>query len=325
MKPPALHPGARIGIVAPASNVQRPQFHTGCARLVRLGYEPVYDESIFDQDIYFAGSIDRRVRELESMFEREDIDAIICARGGYGANYLLPKIDLDKIRRHPKIFMGYSDITCLLTWLLDSTGLVTFHGPMLAKDFAVENGIDGTAWHGTLSGMMEWELASHQMFGLNPMITGRAEGVLYGGCLSILVASLGTPYEAQTEGKLLFLEDVAAKPYQIDRMLMQLKMAGKFKDVRAIIFGEMIDCIQSIDQPYTLQDVVSRIVADLGIPVAYGLRSGHVSRDNACLPFGIRAALSVSEETVRLEFLESAVNAPKVVSRNANFEEGHRA
>jgi muramoyltetrapeptide carboxypeptidase len=139
------------------------------------------------------------------------------------------------------------------------------------------------------------------------MIPGRAEGVLYGGCLSIIVASLGTPYEAKTEGKLLFLEDIGAKPYQIDRMLMQMKFAGKFRDVPGIIFGEMMDCIQSPDQPYTLQDVVQRIVGDLGVPVAYGLRSGHVSRENATLPFGVRAALAVTTETVRLEFLESAV------------------
>jgi muramoyltetrapeptide carboxypeptidase len=147
------------------------------------------------------------------------------------------------------------------------------------------------------------------MFGLNPLIPGQAKGPLYGGCLSILVASLGTPYEAKIEGKLLFLEDVAAKPYQIDRMLMQLKLSGKLKTVKGIVFGEMMECLQSPDQAYTLQEVVYRIVGDLGVPVAYGLRSGHVSRENVTLPFGVEAALTVSDEAVRLEILEAAVVA----------------
>ncbi|MGA2000555.1 MAG: LD-carboxypeptidase [Terriglobales bacterium] len=309
LKPPALRPGDRVGIVAPASYFRRELFDRGVAALRRMGYEPVFLDTIFDRDLYFAGSAARRARELEGMFSRDDIRAILCVRGGYGANYLLPHIDLDIIRKHPKIFAGYSDVTCLLTWFHDAAGLVTFHAPMITGDFAREHGVDEMSWQAATAGNSNWELASHQVFGLNPMVPGRAEGVLYGGCLSILVASLGTPYEAQTEGKLLFLEDVGAKPYQIDRMLMQMKFAGKFRDVRGIIFGEMMDCIQSPDQPYTLQEIVQRIVGELNIPIAYGLRSGHVSRENATLPFGVKAALTVTAETVRLEFLESAVAA----------------
>jgi muramoyltetrapeptide carboxypeptidase len=307
IKPPALRPGDRVGIVAPASYFKRELFEQGLSALRRMEYEPVFLDSIFERDLYFAGAAARRARELEDMFSRDDVRGIICARGGYGANYLLPHVDLDIIRRHPKIFVGYSDVTCLLTWFHDATGLVTFHGPMVTGDFARQHGLNEMSWLAATAGNPNWELASHQVFGLNPMIPGTAEGVLYGGCLSILVASLGTPYEAKTEGKLLFLEDVGAKPYQIDRMLTQMKLAGKFREVTGIIFGEMMDCIQSPDQPYTLQEVVQRIVGDLGVPVAYGLRSGHVSRENATLPFGVKAALTVAAETVRLEFLESAV------------------
>jgi len=309
IKPPALRVGDRVGVVAPASYFKRESFERGIATLRRMGYDPVYQESIFDRDLYFAGSAVRRARELEEMFARDDVRAILSVRGGYGANYLLPHIDLDIIRRYPKIFCGYSDITCLLTWFNDAAGLVTFHGPMLAGDFQREHGIHDMAWMSATGGNPNWELASHDMFGFNPMIPGRAVGVLYGGCLSILVASLATPYEAQTEGKLLFLEDIAAKPYQIDRMLLQMKYAGKFRDVKGIIFGEMMECLQSPDQPYTLQEVVQRIVCDLNVPVAYGLRSGHVSRENATLPFGIRARLLVTTESVRLDVLESAVFA----------------
>ena len=129
---------------------------------------------------------------------------------------------------------------------------------------------------------------------------GAAEGILYGGCLSILVASLGTPYEINTAGTILFIEDIAAKPFQIDRMLMQLKLAGKLADVRGIVFGEMVDCIQTQDQGYALEEVVVRVVGDLGVPVAYGLRSGHVSRGNITLPFGVRAALNVRRGEVEV-------------------------
>jgi muramoyltetrapeptide carboxypeptidase len=139
------------------------------------------------------------------------------------------------------------------------------------------------------------------------LVDGEAEGVLYGGCLSILVASLGTPYEIKTPGKILFLEDVAAKPFQIDRMLMQLKLGGHLDHVRGIVFGEMVDCVQAANQDYTLQEVVGRIVGDLGVPVAYGLKSGHVSSGNITLPFGVKARLAVQGGNVSLRILEAAV------------------
>jgi muramoyltetrapeptide carboxypeptidase len=303
IKPRSLRPGDKVGIVAPASNVKREMLEAGCDGLRRAGYEPFYFESILDQDLYFAGSAERRARELEDMFVRDDIRAIVCARGGYGSNYLLPAINLKKIAKHPKIFVGYSDLTTLLTSFADSADFVTFHGPMVAKDFADANGVDLTSWRHALSGAEEWEIGEGS--GAKPLVAGEAEGILYGGCLSILVAALCTPYDIRTAGTILFMEDLAAKPYQIDRMLMQLKLAGKLQDVRGIIFGEMIDCRQSPTQDYTLEDVVLRIVGDLGIPVAFGLRSGHVSRANITLPIGLKARLEVGGE-VRLKILESA-------------------
>jgi Uncharacterized proteins, homologs of microcin C7 resistance protein MccF len=131
---------------------------------------------------------------------------------------------------------------------------------------------------------------------------------LYGGCLSILVASLGTPYEIRTAGTILFLEDVAAKPFQIDRMLMQLKLAGHLDAVRGIVFGEMLDCVQSPAQDYTLQEIIQRIVGNLGIPVAFGVKSGHVTSGNITLPFGVQASLSVRSNAVHLKIVESAVS-----------------
>jgi muramoyltetrapeptide carboxypeptidase len=310
IKPRTLRPGDKIGIVAPASNVKRETLEAGCDGLRRAGYEPFYFESILERDLYFAGSVNRRARELEDMFVRDDIRAIVCARGGYGSNYLLPipdskTLDLKKIAAHPKIFVGYSDLTSLLTTFADVANFVTFHGPMVAKDFALADGVDLASWQNALSGSANWEIAEGS--GAKPLVTGDAEGILYGGCLSILVAALGTPYDIHTEETILFIEDIAAKPFQIDRMLMQLKLAGKLKDVRGIVFGEMLDCRQSPTQDYTLEQVVLRVVGDLGIPVAFGLRSGHVSRANITLPFGVRARLEVGDR-VSLKILESATS-----------------
>jgi muramoyltetrapeptide carboxypeptidase len=307
LKPSALKLGDTIGIVAPASIVKRGDLEAGCEGLRRAGYRPFYLDSILEQDLYFAGSAQRRARELEEMFARDEVRAIVCARGGYGANYLLEKLDLEKIRAHPKIFVGYSDVTTLLTHFLDAAGLVTFHGPMVAKDWLHNDGVDLVSWQAAVAGTAAWEPHLGAGSGASGLVEGEAEGTLYGGCLSILVASLGTPYEIRTEGTILFLEDLAAKPFQIDRMLMQLKLAGKLDGVRGIVFGEMRDCMQTANQGYTLEQVVLRVVGGLGVPVAYGVRSGHVTAGNITLPIGVRAGLTVRDGQVSLKILEGAV------------------
>ncbi len=308
VKPRALQPGDTIGIVAPASNIKRELLEKGCDGLRQLGYKPFYFDSILEQALYFAGSVERRARELEEMFVREDVRAILCARGGYGANYLLPKLDPAKIVAHPKIFVGYSDITTLLTCFADSAGFVTFHGPMVTKDFALPDGVDLASWDAAMSGLASWEVGMEPVSGIKGLIDGAAEGILYGGCLSLLVAALGTPHDIRTAGTILFIEDVNAKPYQVDRMLMQMKLAGKLNNVKGIVFGEMLDCVQAQDQGYTLQEVVLRIVGELGIPIAWGLRSGHVTRKNITLPIGVRALLSVKGGEAKLKILEAATN-----------------
>jgi muramoyltetrapeptide carboxypeptidase len=306
IKPHALRLGDTVGIVAPASNIKRKDLEVGCEALRQAGYRPVYLDSILDQDLYFAGSVERRARELETMFAREDVKAVICARGGYGANYLLEALALEAIKTHPKIFVGYSDLTTLMTCFSSAGGFVTFHGPMVAKDWAHENGIDFSSWRAMLSGSDE-EFVLNADSGITGLCHGDAEGILYGGCLSILVASLGTPWEIDTTNRILFLEDVGAKPYQVDRMLMQLKLAGKFEGVRGIIFGEMRECVQTANQGYTLEEVIQRIVSPLRVPVAYGLRSGHVTAQNITLPIGVKAGLTVHGGAANLKFLESAV------------------
>jgi len=314
VKPPALQPGDTVGIVAPASNFKRQLLEAGCETLCSLGYKPFYFDSIFDEELYFAGSPERRARELEEMFVRDEVRAILSARGGYGSNYLLDLLDLQKIKAHPKIFVGYSDLTTLLTYFADCAGLITFQGPMVAKDFARADGVDLFSWEHALNGLSDWTLKPDA--DVKSLVEGAAEGILYGGCLSMLVASLGTPYEIRTPGTILFIEDIATKPYQIDRMLMQLKLAGKLADVQGIIFGEMVDCTQKKDQGYTLEEVVLRVVGGLGVPVAYGLRSGHVSRGNITLPIGVRVGLTVQSGGVELKILEAAT-ATEVSSPSA--------
>ncbi len=308
IRPPALRSGDKIGIIAPASNVKRDLLEAGCARLRQFGYEVIYSPSILERDLYFAGTVERRVREIEEMLERDDIRALICARGGYGSNYLLERLNFEKFAQHPKILVGYSDNTSLLTAIHDRTGLITFHGPMVTKDFASADGVELTSWNNAVQGARAWNIPTTGVEVLQP---GRARGRLYGGCLSILVASLGTPFEINTDGALLFLEDIAAKPYQVDRMLTQSRLAGKLRGVRGIIFGEMLDCIQPGGQDYTLQQVVIRALqgsqgVNAAIPIIYGLKSGHVSTSNITLPLGVEAELKASEAGIELKIVEQA-------------------
>ena len=267
-----------------------------------MGFRPTFSDPIFAEDLYFAGPHEDRARELNRMFADPQVKAIICARGGYGTNHLLPLLDRKVIRENPKVFLGYSDIATLLTYLSDSTGLVTFHGPMITKDFARADGVDVDSLRAILGG----KTCRFDTSGAVTLFEGVAEGRLYGGCLSMLGASLGTPYEIHTEETLLFVEDIAVKPYQIDRMLMQLKYAGKLDGVKGIVFGEMLDCVQAAKQGYTLQDVIRRTLSGLAVPIIFGVRSGHVSRANVTLPFGVRARLNATFDSVEFQALEPA-------------------
>ncbi|MGA7458671.1 MAG: LD-carboxypeptidase [Candidatus Korobacteraceae bacterium] len=312
-RPAALQPGDTVGIIAPSSGFRRDDLEAGCAELLRLGYQPFYLPTIFQRELYFAGSVQRRVSELHEMFARSEIKAIFCARGGYGCNYLLPHLDLDLIRANPKIFVGCSDVTTLLTYFCDAANVVTFHGPMVAGDLARRGCFDEASWITALSSgdAYEREFSAEEV---EPLSQGIAEGVLYGGCLSLLCTSLGTPFEIRTQGAILFIEDRAERPYRIDRMLMQLKLAGKLDGVRGIVFGEMIDCGEPGALDYTLQHVVMRILAELRIPIAFGLKSGHVSSGSITLPFGVRAKLSVGK-TVTLHCERAVSRATAGVQR----------
>ncbi|HEY1937865.1 MAG TPA: LD-carboxypeptidase [Candidatus Angelobacter sp.] len=302
IKPPALRPGDKIGLIAPASSFNREAFLAGCNRLRQMGYEPVYSTDIFDRDIYFAGSAERRTREFHEFWRRDDIAALICVRGGYGSNYLLENIDFGMIAARPKILLGCSDITSLLTAIHDRSGLVGFHGPMAAKDIA-DGTFDPVSWKSALEGSDNWNAP---IPGVEVLRSGTATARLYGGCLSMLAASLGTPFEIQTDDTILFIEDIAEKPFRIDRMLMQLRLAGKLEGVRGFIFGEMLDCLPPKGETYTLQQVIMRVLAPFNVPIIYGLKSGHVTSGNITLPIGVLAELKAESSGMHLKILEAS-------------------
>ena len=225
-------------MIAPASSAKIERVDLGMSAIRSLGYAVVEGRHLRGRSPqYFSGTVAERLEDFHTAFTDSSVDAVVCSRGGYGSNYLLEHIDLGLVRANPKPFFAYSDMTVLQNWLLDRTGLVSFHGPMVAADFHRQDGVesrkfrlDHERWHGQCS--VSQKVCAR-------FVQAKRRGVLYGGCLSMLVSALGTPFAADTEGKLLFLEDVSAKPYQIDRMLRQLILAGKLDGVKGIIFGEM--------------------------------------------------------------------------------------
>jgi muramoyltetrapeptide carboxypeptidase len=296
--------GARISIVAPASFAHPERVELGLEALRKLGYAPrVAENGLARGPLFFAGTAKQRVADLHAAFADEDSQIVMCLRGGYGSNYLLPDLDLELIRKHPKPFFAYSDLTGVQLRLLDEAGLAAFHGPMAAADFYLEEGVHLSSFRAALAGEL-YSVGAGE--GLRPLKQGRAHGMLYGGCLSILVSLLGTPWEPATEGKLLFLEDTGAKPYQIDRMLWQLRHAGKLDGVSGIVFGEMLGCASPGTGPEFLEEVIARVFDDFDGPIAIGLRSGHVSKENVTLTFGVDAELQVDGEA-ELEMLGAAV------------------
>jgi muramoyltetrapeptide carboxypeptidase len=224
---PAVRRGSRVAVISPASYPQpetagQGSRSAGPSRLCTLGGPA----SALQGQSLFAGSAQARLEDLHAAFLDPAAGAIFCSRGGYGSNYLLGSLDLGLVREHPKPFIAHSDMTCMQTWLLDQIGLVSFHGPMVAGDFAAPDGVDEASLLAALGGE-RWFVG--EASGLRTLIPGKATGVLYGGCLTLLAASLGTPYAPRTEGKLLFLEDRDVKPYQLDRLLRQMILAGKFE------------------------------------------------------------------------------------------------
>jgi muramoyltetrapeptide carboxypeptidase len=286
---------AAMSVIAPASPAKAEATQRGLEGLRRTGFTPHVGQNTLERGpLFFAGTPAQRLSDLHAAFADEETQVVASLRGGYGSNYLLSGLDLNLIAAHRKPFLAYSDLTAVQLYLLDRIGLPAFHGPMVAADFSREDGVDVASLRSALAGEPYSVGAAEGMRVLKTGQSGTANGVLYGGCLSILVALLGTPWEPRTEGRLLFLEDIAAKPYQIDRMLWQLRNAGKLEGTRGVVFGEMFECTTEATAKL-LDDVILRHFDDMDIPIVIGLRSGHVSHHNVTLTFGVEAELSVGE------------------------------
>jgi muramoyltetrapeptide carboxypeptidase len=307
VKPPALHKGDRIAVVAPASNIREENLLRGIAQLEKLGFIASYEPEILSKARYMAGSDERRTAELMRAFVNPEVQAVWAARGGYGTMRLLERLDGTSLQRHPKVFVGYSDLTALHLYLYRRFGWATFHGPMVAKDLAEgEEHFD----RGTLLSALQVSTSGFEieMQGVEVLHTTndlRVTGRLLGGCLTLVCALMGTEHELDTDDSILFLEDSDAKHYQIDRMLEQLRLGGKLNGIRALIFGEMTNCAQPGEKESRLQDMLRAVTEGIGVPVLYGLRSGHTSRGNLTLPLGVQATLDLPANKLRID--ESAV------------------
>ena len=285
IRPRALRPGDRVAIVSPASPFAREELDAGAAELRALGYEPVYEPTIFEQQHFSSGSPAVRADAFRRAWTDPGIAAIVAVRGGYGSVQMLPLLADWQPQRTPKIFVGYSDTTSILSWLTCQCGLAAIHGPMLER--RLSRGADGYDRR-SFSALIEGRGAGLEMTpaGLRVMKAGEASGPLFGGTITQLAGSLGTPFAfSPPAGSVLFLEDVNERPYRVDRMLTQLRQSGLFEKASAIVFGEMEGCQQ--DGGPTMDDVIRTAVEDFSGPVLSGFPSGHTKGPTWTLPLGV--------------------------------------
>jgi muramoyltetrapeptide carboxypeptidase len=304
-RPRALRPGDVVGVCAPSGPVPAEALDRGVQSLRTLGFDVRVPPGLLERTRFTAGSLERRLEELTALLTDEGVAAIVCARGGGGALGLLPRLDAELIRGHPKALVGYSDVTFLHLWL-HRLGLVTLHGPMVARELADGTFHRDSLWHALTGQGTPYATEADELL---PLRAGVAQGRLRGGCLSILASAAGTPWALAPGGEdtILFLEDVDEPPYRIDRMLRQLLASGGLGGVRGIVFGDMKGCSPPLSEGYTLEDVVLDALAGWEGPVALGLSSGHATGPQVTLPLGVPARLECEGEEARFRILEAPV------------------
>lgn len=311
VKPRSLEAGDTVGLITPGTYVSDPDRLALVRRTVEhFGLRPKFGRNVGKRAGYLGGSDEERLSDLHAMFRDPEVKAVFCIRGGVGSSRLVDRIDYDLIRRNPKIFLGYSDITSLHLAIHKRAGLVTFHGPVMISaftDFTQEwfrKALFEPKPLGALTNPPEANRLrpSHVLRTVRP---GRAGGRLAGGNLTLLTQLMGTPYEVETRGRILFLEDVEEQPYNIDRMLTQLRLAGKFDGVAGVVWGECSDCVPreykpSFESTFSTGEVVDQILGNLRVPVLSGLAIGHTS-DQLTLPSGIMATLDADKGELVVE------------------------
>ena len=306
LKPQRLRPGDKVAVVAPASSFPRESFDHGVAEIQRLGFEPVFEDSVFGQHGgYLSGEPAVRAQAFLTAWRDPSVRALIAVRGGYGSVHLLPFLEHEDLRRTPKAFIGYSDLTTVLTYLTGGCGIVSFHGPML--DRRLSRGIDAYDRDTFVRALTRAEpLGELAAPGLETIRKGEASGPLMGGTLAQIVASLGTPYAFNPPpGHVLFLEDVGERPFRLDRMMTQLRLAGVMKLASAVVLGDFVDC----DEPggaISAKTVLASLLSEFDGPVVHGFPSGHTRGPLVTLPFGVRARV-VADGNPRLIIEEAGV------------------
>jgi muramoyltetrapeptide carboxypeptidase len=300
-----LETGDRLAIVAPASPFDRDAFDRGVGEFARLGVDVIHDDRVFARTGFVAGEPELRAGAIRDAWQAPDVAGLVAARGGYGSVQVLPFLDRREALVARKPFLGSSDLTSLLTFLTTGCGLVAFHGPMVAATMG-----RGAAAYDAASLVASLTRAEPlgELVGrdLESLRGGEASGVLLGGTLALLLASLGTPFAFDPpQGYVLFLDEVAERPYRIDRMLTQLRLSGLLRRASAVVCGELPQCDEPGGQP-TARSVVADVLADFPGPVLFGVPSGHTTQPCLTLPFGV-AARVVARERPRLVIEEAAV------------------
>ena len=310
IKPKRLKQGDVIGIISPASSPDDlSRINNGVAYLEKLGYRVEVGKNVGSQDGYLAGSDIQRLEDLHAMFKNKNVKAIFCVRGGYGSGRLLDKIDYKLIKRNPKIFVGYSDINALQLAFFAKTGLITFAGPMVAVDFhdEVSPFTEEVFWRTITSNKKIGKLSNPRNEKFYILNKGKAQGRILGGNLSLLNSLIGTEYLPKVKDSILLLEDINEPPYRIDRMLNQLRLSKILKQIKGVILGHFVDCIE-IDptkKTFTLNEVIVEYFQNHKMPVLYNFKHGHI-KDNITIPYGIRCILNASHSSI--EIPENAVS-----------------
>ena len=307
IKPKALKFGDTVGIIAPASPTTDSNIKKVEKKLSEMGFKVKMGKSVYERYGYLSGPDGVRAEDINSMFRDEEVDGIICIRGGYGTPRILDLLDYEIIKENPKVFIGYSDITALHIAFNQIAGLVTFHGPMAASDM-LRNFSDFSKDH-LFKAVMNKEALGRIINPDGEEITtingGIGEGEIIGGTLSLIADTLGTPYEIDVKGKILFIEEVMEEPYRIDRMLNQLRLSGKLNEAEAIILGDFNKCEpEKPNESLTLEEVIDDHIKPLGKPTIYNLQAGHC-QPMVTIPFGVRARLDADNK--ELTILENSI------------------
>lgn len=299
IRPPKLEQGDKVGVVAPAGPVDKKQLQNGLEVISEMGFQPVVGRYVHCRSRFLAGSDMQRAQDIMDMVRNPEIKAVFCARGGYGTNRVLQYLDAKVIRANAKVFVGSSDITLLLHYLYLHCGVLGFHGPMVAGSFG-RAPMKQSRKH--FKNILMGKVSAKSLHCRNAKVfaKGTGAGKITGGCLTLLCRSLNTPYEIQTRNRILLIEDVNEPLYKLDGMLWQLQAAGKFKGVRGIIFGEMVNCNSQKPGDGKLQHVLADLFPDPKIPILTHCPIGH-GKEIWTLPFETQATLDTSSKTLILK------------------------